>query len=256
MQTAQRTHALIAAALAALLATFANPASAGTVEDAAAAYGRGDNRTMLARIAEVKSADWVALQLLVAQLGGSLYGEIAYQHLTSIRPDPAQPVAAAAPKDSPRPRILQVKADASCAVAMSFYTGREDHIIKLWSLPSGAPLASAPLASSMLNLALSPHYLVIGGLGTIRVYDTATGVLIGPINTRQFGTATLGFFFSEDGKQLFVLPVQSFNAEGAGRLFDAATGDELPGQTIVLPAVRRGIAAPECPFPKQMTFSR
>ena len=230
---------------------FAVTTSAGPAEDAAAAFGRGDYATALARIKSATSADWPWLQAFAMQNAKSLYGEIAYNRLASIRPNGAQP--------EPGSAALEAKADPTCRFALSFHRG--DKVLRLWSMPNGAPLATVSSPAVIWSAAVSQNFVAIEDPQAVRLYDVRKGSLLRAIAKPKDGRVqTLGLYFSEDGKRILAIPevMRSFRGEGSGRLFDVQTGGELPSQTAVPPPISFDELPPppDCPLVKQQTFSQ
>ena len=230
---------------------FAVTASAGPVEDAAAAFGRGDYVTVHARIKSATTADWSALQVFAKQIGNNLYGEIAYNHLALIRSEGAQPEPGAA--------SLEAKADPTCRVALSLHRG--NRVIRLWAMPSGAPVATVTSPAVIWSAAVSQHYLAVEAPQAVSLYDVRNGSLLRSIaKAKDAKVQTMGLYFSPDGKRVLVIPevMRSFRGEGSGRLFDVETGRELPAQTAVAPPIsfEQETPAPDCPVVKQHTFAQ
>jgi hypothetical protein len=235
------------AAIAAL--AFAASAAAGPVEDANSAFMRGDYNTGLAHVGTVTTGDWASLEAFAARLGNTLYGEIANDRLALIRPDPNQavlgPNAASARKS-----YLRVMADNTCSVALSYYGNQNDTTIRLWSMPNGEPITTLSLPFAAGSIAVSQEYVAINVPPSIRLYNLRTGSFLRAIDR----AATVGLFFSQDGKELYAVPqlVAPLRFEG-GRLFDVQTGAELSAQTISLPSADF-LRTADCPVIKQQPF--
>jgi hypothetical protein len=228
---------------------FAVTASAGPVEDAAAAFGRGDYATTLAKIKSATAADRAALQAFAKQVGNSLYGEIAYNHLALGRPDAAEPGAS----------TLEAKADPTCHFALSFRRGNK--VVRLWSMPNGAPAATVSSSAVIWSAAVSQQFVAIEEPQAVSLYDIRSGKLLRSIAKPKDGRVqTLGLYFSQDGKRILAIPevMRSFRGEGSGRLFDVQTGSELPSQTAVPPPIsfEEQTPTPDCPLVKQQTFAQ
>ena len=153
-----------------------------------------------------------------------------------------------------------MKADTTCSVALSFDLNRDDKTIRLWSMPSGAPIATVSVPSTTWDIAVSQRHLAVAGPQTVRIFDVGTSALLHTVNKDTYGrVGPVGLYFSPDGKQLFIVPelLRMSRAEDKGRLFDVETGAELPTPTILLPplTMERGVVTPDCPVPKQQTFS-
>jgi hypothetical protein len=173
------------AGLAALSFGFVATASAGTVQDAAAALGRGDYAAALVKIKSTTTADWLALHALAAQIGDSLYSEITYDHLALIQPDPAQPVLPPSAQQEPRPPSLEAKADTTCRFAVSFHVSSSDGDVRLWAMPGGARITTLSFAAPIRGVGISQTYVAIAGAESVNLYDVRTGTFLRSIATRQ-----------------------------------------------------------------------
>jgi hypothetical protein len=168
------------------------------------------------------------LEVFIGRFGDTLYGELARDRWTQIRLDANQPVFD--PPSEPTERrtsAFLVKADRNCRVAASYYWGRDERSVRLWSLPSGQPVGSISLPFDVRSIAVAEDKVAVEGPDSIRLYNIGDGSLLRAVDK----AGPLGMFFSTDGRFLLAAPAMfGFVAKG-GRLLDVETGAEYPAHT-------------------------
>jgi hypothetical protein len=197
------------------------------------------------------------LEAFVGRFGDTLYGELARDRWTQIRLDANQPVFD--PPSEPTERrtsAFLAKADRNCRVAASYYWGRDERSVRLWSVPSGQPVATISLPFEVRGVAVAEDKVAVEGPDSIRLYNIGDGSLVRTIDK----VGPLGMFFSTDGRFLLAAPAMfGFIAKG-GQLLDVETGAEYPAQTA--DTVAEFITSPywaqphfaDCPVEQQQIF--
>jgi hypothetical protein len=190
----RRAVAVMSGALIALLGLAAT-AAAGPIEDAKAAYARGDYANAWA---DAKEASWWDLRDAANLFPGTLYGELVKARLAELRPDANQSVigdSGAGPKLASSYRAW---ADTTCRLAVSFDALRLEGGVHIWSMPDGQPIATILPPFIIMNVVLSQHYIAIAGNDNVALYDARTGSLLRSIDRVDSGT----FHFSDGGQDL------------------------------------------------------
>jgi hypothetical protein len=191
-----RAVAVTSGALIALLA-LAAMAAAGPIEDAKAAYARGDYASAWA---DAKEASWWDLRDAANLFAGTLYAELVKARLASLRPDANQSVIGVAGATRKLTSSYRAWADTACRLAVSFDALRLDSGIHIWSMPDGQPIVTISPPYITMNVVLSQHYIAIAGNDNVALYDARTGSLLRSIDRVDTGT----FHFSDAGEDLQV----------------------------------------------------
>jgi hypothetical protein len=250
---------LIVAGLGAIILSqgFPAPVAAGPLEDARAAYVRGDYATAWVKIKP--TTHWMELEAFVKWFGNNnLYGEMANDRLPLILPHGNQPLSPISPSGRIEERAsgFVAKADRTCSFAVSFTFGHDQRSVRLWSMPNGEPIATISLPFVVAEVAVSQDYVAAAGPDSIRLYDVKSGSFLRSLD--KVGTVNLSF--SESGKVLLAQKEKlgilgmMIPAKG-GLLFNLATGAEYAAQEN-MPPVMNFSSSPtsDCAVVKQQTF--
>jgi hypothetical protein len=245
-------------------------ATAGSIDDATAAYARGDYATFVTKFAGAPASEWLAIREFAARAGDTLYGEIAKAKLALVRPDASQAVAAPSWQSGGGRSSYRVLADAPCRLALSFHNDQREPQVRLWSMPQGRLIATVSAPFGVSGGAVSSRYVAIQGSNIIHFHDSQTASFTRSIEGFNPGRIQIAsLYFSQDGKQLLVIPQLLPEIVLTGRLFDIASGAELPAQGITpLPTSPQPVNAgdllraiqdsppSDCPVARQPVFAQ
>jgi hypothetical protein len=255
MMALRRIPISLCGLIAAGLLVFTSPVAAGPDANA-------DHLDAAIAWARVKdSIDRRELETFVGRFGDTLYGELARERRAQIQPDANQPVVGSpSERKEKSSNSFLAGADSACRVAASCYWGRDDQSVRLWSLPSGQPLATISLPFAVKSFAVAQDKVAIQGPDSIRLYNVNDGLFLRAIDK----SGPMGMlFFSTDRKLLLSVPPLPALFRTGGRLFNVETGVEYPQQVMwrVSAAVmyqvlvRQKSAASDCPVEKQQIFA-